>query len=288
MVSFHNLKTGLNLFTDIRSLYTPRQPSTQPFADSISYKECLPALVLQSYIYCYWELKTTRKLTNDFVYQVVADGCTDVFFERHTPHDAFVMGFCKEHTPFSLGNSFHYIGIRFLPAAFTQLFWISALELANRTEVLSETVPDLAAYISRHFAEHAAPTTLQTTLDSFFCNYLKNNTPAIDSRLSQAMYQIVQQAGLVRVETDLSTGIGQRQLRRLFDFYLGETPKKFSQIVRFQHFLNANPTQQRLKESKLFFDYGYYDQAHFIKEFKKLYGLTPSQAFVDMSDFYKD
>jgi transcriptional regulator GlxA family with amidase domain len=100
-----------------------------------------------------------------------------------------------------------------------------------------------------------------------------------DSRLYNAIEKILQEFGVVNIEQDLDTGISQRQLRRLFEFYIGDTAKTFAKVVRFQNILRAKPSSQSLRQNKLFFDVGYYDQAHFIKEFKNFYGVTPSKAF---------
>jgi len=80
-------------------------------------------------------------------------------------------------------------------------------------------------------------------------------------------------------ETDLETGVSARQLRRLFEYYMGDTPKTFSQVVRFQNILRAKPSSQSLRKNKLFFDVGFCDQARFIKNFKNFYGVTSSKAF---------
>jgi AraC-like DNA-binding protein len=82
----------------------------------------------------------------------------------------------------------------------------------------------------------------------------------------------------VNIQADLDIGLSPRQLRRYFEYYIGDTAKTFSQVVRFQHILNATPSTQSLKQNKIFFDLGYYDQAHFIKEFKKFYGVPPAKA----------
>ena len=95
----------------------------------------------------------------------------------------------------------------------------------------------------------------------------------------QAINLILKNFGVVDVEKDLNTGISSRQLRRLFTFYIGDTAKTFSKVVRFQNILRAKPSLQSLKQNKLFFDTGYYDQAHFIKDFKNFYGVTPNRAF---------
>jgi AraC-like DNA-binding protein len=101
----------------------------------------------------------------------------------------------------------------------------------------------------------------------------------MDSRFQNALSIILENFGVVNLKTDLDIGLSQRQLRRYFEFYVGDTAKTFSQVVRFQNILNAKPSTQSLRQNKVFFDLGYYDQAHFIKEFKNFYGVTPSKAF---------
>src|SRR5699024_7494267 len=100
-----------------------------------------------------------------------------------------------------------------------------------------------------------------------------------DNRLYGALEIILQNFGSIAIEKDLNTGISPRQLRRLFEFYIGDTAKTFSKVVRFQNILQTKLTHQSLRKNKLFFDSGYYDQSHFIKEFKNFYGVTPSKAF---------
>ncbi|MEO0473375.1 MAG: helix-turn-helix domain-containing protein, partial [Bacteroidota bacterium] len=79
----------------------------------------------------------------------------------------------------------------------------------------------------------------------------------------------------------IDTGLSPRQLRRWFHHYYGESPKVFSKVVRFQELLRAKPSAQSLKAHKIYFDHGYYDQAHFIKEFRHFYGKTPNQALAE-------
>jgi hypothetical protein len=126
----------LNISSNIRQLYNPIQPTVKQSAKNVTYFEFLPDLKLQPYIYCYWELKTKQTLTEPFNYKVVADGCIDIFFELNNPQENFVMGFCKKYTEFPLDNSFHYIGVRFLPTMFPQIFNVDASEISNRFENL--------------------------------------------------------------------------------------------------------------------------------------------------------
>lgn len=264
---------------DIRKFYTPIQPTVRRSSEHVLYTEFLPHLQLQDSIYCYWELKTTTVLSEQFNYRVVADGCIDIFFELNNPEESYVMGFCKKFTEFPLENSFHYIGIRFLPTMFPQLFQVNAKELSNRYEKLEPIVPLVSAYIRDHLNREQTMEEIRAALDHCFLKTHANGNFDRDKRLYDALYLILKKNGVLDVQNDLQTGISSRQLRRLFEFYVGDTAKTFSQVVRFQNILKAKPSTESLRQNKLFFDSGYYDQSHFIKEFRNFYGVTPSKAF---------
>lgn len=260
-------------------MYTPVQPTVKQSADHVTYFEFLPDPRLQQFIYCYWELKTTAPLSDAFMYRVVADGCIDIYFDLNDPSDNYVMGFCRKYTEFPLENAFHYVGVRFLPTMFPQLFKVDASQLSNRYEKLEAVVPATAAFISSRFHQGMSSLEIAALFDQWFIQVIADASFDDDNRLYEAISIILQQSGVLNVETDLNTGISPRQLRRLFEFYIGDTPKSFSKVVRFQNILRAKPSTQSLRKNKLFFDVGYYDQAHFIKEFRNFYGVTPSKAF---------
>jgi AraC-like DNA-binding protein len=247
--------------------------------ESVVYREILPDSRLHNTIYCYWELKTTERLSEPFTYRVVADGCIDIFFQLDNPNENFVMGFCKKYTEFPLENDFHYIGIRFFPTVFPALFSIDAKELSNRFERLEVVVKGTSDFIKNSFFQNNTLEEVKTILDAYFLSLPAQSGLPIDPRFQNALNIILKKSGVVNIETELDTGLSQRQLRRYFEFYIGDTAKTFSQVVRFQNILIAKPSTQSLRENNVFFDLGYYDQAHFIKEFKNFYGVTPSKAF---------
>ncbi|WP_353718635.1 helix-turn-helix domain-containing protein [Dyadobacter sp. 676] len=264
---------------DIRGLYIPIQPTVRQSAERVTYQEFLPDPALQGIIYCYWQLRTTLRLDEPFTYRVVADGCIDIFFELDNPAENFVMGFCKKYTEFPLENSFNYVGVRFLPTMFPQLFKINAAGLSNRFECLDAVVPETARFISSDFGAGLSTEQIAARLDNYFLRLAAGVGFNHDPRFYHALSIILQNYGVLNVEKDLDTGLSPRQLRRLFEYYIGDSAKTFSQVVRFQNILRAKPSGQSLRENKLFYENGYYDQAHFIKEFRNLYGVTPGKAF---------
>lgn len=236
------------------------------------YYEFLPDMGLQNFIYCYWQLKTSQPLSEQFNYQVVADGCINIFFELNNPQDNFVMGFCKKYTEFPLDNTFNYIGVRFLPTMFPQLFKVNASELSNRFEQLISVVPETSGFIKDSFSPQQSTEEIKSLFDRYFLELIAKTEFNNDNRLYRAIEIILKNSDVIDIESDLNTGISSRQLRRIFEFYIGDTAKTFSKVVRFQNILRAKPSNLSLRQNKLFFDAGYYDQAHFIKEFKNFYG----------------
>ena len=265
---------------DISKRYSPVQPTIETSAEPIKYQELFPDIHLRKYIYCYWQLETSAVLSKEFNYSVVADGCIDIFFELHNPTENFLMGLCKEFTEFPLGTTFHYIGIRFLPAAFAYLFRINVSELSDRVEALNDVIPDTALFIEENISSKNTPEEIATIFNHYFLALVSKNPLEIDSRLLTALDLIFKKSGVIDIEKDLDIGLSPRQLRRLFEFYIGDSAKTFSQIIRFQSILSFKSSSAKLiSKDKIYFDAGYFDQAHFIKDFKKFYGVTPGKIF---------
>lgn len=262
----------------LRNLYQPIQPAVkQSEEDEVFYREYLPDLRLQQLIYCYWELKTERPLQADFCYRVVADGCMDLLLEMHDPSTSYITGLATSYIEFPIGPYFHYVGVRFLPGGFPRFFGVDASTLTNRFEDLRSVVPEVADFLTGRFIEVQEISSLKETLDQYFLERLMASSLLEDDRVLEAMKLILEQKGQIPL-TEINTGLSPRQLRRRFHFYLGDSAKTFSKVIRFQQFLQAKPSRQALKQERLFYDVGYYDQAHFIKEFKHFYGLTPTKA----------
>lgn len=268
----------MQALTTIKDRFMPSQPAVKPGVDGVRYHEFAADQKLSDYIYCYWQLATVTPILEPFFYRVVADGCMDIFFEAEAPYNNYVMGFSTTYTEFPLGQTFNYIGIRFLPTALPLLFNIDAGELTNKVEALPLLLPGVARELGHVASAPAFLQTVKLSLDGLFLRLLARIDPQPDNRLYEAIDIILRSQGTLIVEKELQTGISPRQLRRLFEYYVGDTPKVFSKVVRFQQILHAKPSRQALRKNKLFFDYGYHDQAHFIKEFKTMYGLTPTIA----------
>jgi AraC-like DNA-binding protein len=266
-------------FKTIRDFYKPIQPTVETENKEILYQEVRPEKEIENFVYCFWQLKTRKKLNQSFVYRVVSDSCIDIFFDHKSPTENFVMGFYRKYTEFPIGETFDYIGIRFLPSAFPILFGINAKQLSNKSQELKQILPDFSKWIQMNATPNQSFGSIIELLNGKLKNLIKVKKFDLDLRFYNSLMLIFQKKGFLDTEKDLKTGLSPRQLRRIFNFYIGTTPKAFSNVVRFQHILNAKASNQSLKENKFYLDVGFFDQAHFIKHFRTFYGVTPSKAF---------
>jgi methylphosphotriester-DNA--protein-cysteine methyltransferase len=98
----------------------------------------------------------------------------------------------------------------------------------------------------------------------------------VDEVVENASRMIVENMGLAAIERVTGAlGVNERTLERRFQQKFGLSPKRFSRIIRFQNFLNAARTEHGRSMLDTALSFGYYDQAHLIREFREFSGKTP-------------
>jgi AraC-like DNA-binding protein len=75
------------------------------------------------------------------------------------------------------------------------------------------------------------------------------------------------------------SGYSQKHLIHLFKHHVGLTPKTYLKIERFQHTIAMLEHTTSPDWAALALEAGFYDQAHFIHDFKQFSGLTPTEYF---------
>jgi AraC-like DNA-binding protein len=81
------------------------------------------------------------------------------------------------------------------------------------------------------------------------------------------------------------TGFSHRRFIELFKQHVGMTPKLFCRVRRFQQVLRRITSGEPVNWSDLALDGGYFDQAHFIHDFRAFSGINPSKYLASYKDF---
>lgn len=71
------------------------------------------------------------------------------------------------------------------------------------------------------------------------------------------------------------TGVSSKHLISLFKKYVGLSPKLFSRVQKFQQVIRLIADHRKVDWAQLAYECGYFDQAHFIREFRDFSGINP-------------
>jgi len=106
----------------------------------------------------------------------------------------------------------------------------------------------------------------------------KLNPGVEDLMVMSAISMIYKAKGNIRMN-DLAKALhtSQSPLEKRFRQKVGTSPKKFSSLIRFKHSIAQHRPDKPLTD--LSYEAGYYDQAHFIKEFRNFTGDSPEIFF---------
>jgi AraC-like DNA-binding protein len=113
-------------------------------------------------------------------------------------------------------------------------------------------------------------------VEQFLISRMQGREP--DQLVLSAIEIIYKNKGNIRIGDMLPVlHISQSPLEKRFRTVVGTSPKQFASFVRFKHILQSYVPGISL--TSLGYEAGFYDQAHFIKEFKNLTGETPEHFF---------
>ncbi|MBB5323249.1 AraC-like DNA-binding protein [Anoxybacillus tepidamans] len=258
--------------------YFPFQPEIQ--ASTNSYIELKPiGQLIGKDIALFYQFKTN----NDSAYSIslVPDGCFDILFCcSSSKPSAFLWTspFQRRKQPKFLSNC-EYFGVRFFPEQGMIKLKYPMKELLEQQIPLFDVMTGDLSIIE----EIAAGKNFDERIRIFkkFLDRTKYEVDYDQKIIDYAIEKIYLSNGVLNIN-HLSEEIGysDRYIRKIFEKHIGFSPKQFCQIVKFQNSLDMilkadNPLL--LNSKSLPSDNGYYDQSHFIREFKKFVLLTPKQ-----------
>ena len=80
-------------------------------------------------------------------------------------------------------------------------------------------------------------------------------------------------------------GLSAKRFIERFKIEVGLTPKRYCRVRRFQRALALANRGRRVDWTGVALDCGYFDQAHFIHDFRSFAGLTPTEYLAARTSF---
>jgi AraC-like DNA-binding protein len=233
-----------------------------------------PRSPLSHWVYEFWQLNVPE---GQYCYRSLPDNCVDIIVNLTVPEDGFVV------TPFSSAKAFQmtgpvsYFGIRFHPLGHHGVISepLGEWNSGDNVVIMNQLMRGQLLSVIQDGAGGSGSFQAR-------CDYFSKILPGllrrceIDARLMRYIYYCHHNiASSIKLsDKQCSTfGLSARHLRRLTAQYLGLSPREFSKVLRFQQTLRLMNGEHRPSRWARF----YYDQPHFIREFKKMSGVTPRE-----------
>lgn len=168
------------------------------------------------------------------------------------------------------------LGIEFNPQGVYRFFHFSLNEIKNQIYSLEDLLGNAGKQLAEQIANASQFHNKLFFVQQFLINQL--SLPNEDLIFEYCVDKIQSSKGKITVkELEKKTGYSSRWLNSKFNEKLGVSPKNLASVIRFkqyyQAFVNRN---ERLFFKNDFYEL-YYDQSHFIKDFKRFTGLSPTK-----------
>lgn len=195
----------------------------------------------------------------------------------------------KENAPF---NRFHFrgimdscstikqigildiVGISFFPAGAYPFLKVPLSEFSNKTILLDDLFIDFGSQINS-LQETVPDSDRIDELEKILLRLIDLSLIPEDE-LNLVISKIYFQNDKMKVDEYCNQiGISQKSIERYFKKYVGINPKPFIKLTRFQKALKQILDGNYDNLTSLSYDLDYFDQTHFIKDFKSYMGTTP-------------
>ncbi|MFC4123405.1 AraC family transcriptional regulator [Nocardia rhizosphaerae] len=225
----------------------------------------------------YWVVRWDLRGKPAYRAEVLSFPCVNVTFERSgTRTGGFVTGVCTTKYVRELDGVGETFGIRFRPGGFGAFTGMDVGALRDDSAPLAEVLP-AAAHLGDLVLAESSDAARVRLVEEFFAGRGRGGDPhyALVARIVAAM---ADDAGLTRVDQVTERfAVPIRTLQRLFRRYVGAGPKWVLCRFRLQDAADLLARGAAPDLADLAAELGYFDQAHFCREFTAGIGMSPSE-----------
>lgn len=256
----------------------------------MNYQTFPPHPDLEALVKCYWTLEVPEE-TEAPRQRIIPDGCVEMAFilgdniKRYTSETDFILQpramvlgqitdpFFIEPTGFV--NTF---AIRFYPYGFVNFVTTPLSDLSNKeTPIAALFGEEVSEKLEQKIVQAKDTEERIAIVENFLLGTL-NHTTTIDKIVKTTIDALVATSGNSAINSLLKNDLSKRrQLERKFSKQIGISPKQLGKVIRLQAALKMLLNQKTEKLTHIAYESEYYDQAHFIRDFKEFTGTTPTE-----------
>jgi AraC-like DNA-binding protein len=259
----------------------------------MNYKTYTPGTDLNPFVKCHWYLEAPVEIRPE-KQRIVPDGCIEMIFHCGDLYKQYFEDGSHIIQPrcFVFGQITHFLEIeptghteifatRFHPEGFAPFVTIPVIDLENKATSLNDVFGKDGIQLENEILNASTNEDRVKIIESFLMKILI--TPRFIDRVTKSCVAIILQLNGQLTVDELSdqTNIHRRKLERKFSSIIGLSPKQLSKIIRIQSTLKMLANNQVTSLTSAAYEGNYFDQAHFIKDFKEFTGMSPKQFYAN-------
>jgi AraC-like DNA-binding protein len=235
----------------------------------------LPGPELAPFLDHFWIVEWDLAGQPPYVQRTLPYPCVHLVFDSNVKSG--IWGVPTGAFDYELKGAGKVCGLRFRPGAFRAILGRPLHTIADQVLALSSVFgwDDEAA--PRAVLETPDDVAMMAAASRLLAPLLPAPDPQVE-RIAAILKTVEATAGLTQVEELAATsGMGVRSLQQLFSDYVGVSPKWVIRRFRLHEAADRLASGEEPDLAALAQSLGYFDQAHFTSDFRKLVGDTPAQ-----------
>jgi AraC-like DNA-binding protein len=254
------------------------------------YRTFQPHPDLESLVNCYWTLEVPAE-DDSQRQRIIPDGCIEMAFilgddiKRYISEDEFIlqpraMVLGQTIEPFYIEpvgyvNTF---AVRFYPYGFANFIAEPIKNLVNKETSIDLLFGEISAKELERKIIKATNTKQRIEFIEEFLFDKLNDKSTIDNIVKTTIDALLSTKGSTPINIILKQDLSKRrQLERKFLKQIGISPKQLGKVIRLQTALKMLLNEEAENLTSIAYESAYYDQAHFIKDFKEFTGISPRE-----------
>lgn len=252
----------------------------------MEYREYPPHHLLSNYIECYWSAMADQP---PFRAQesLIPDGTIELMFnfgdnysqivdgEKAEVKGSHIIGIRKQSLLISQTHKQNIFSVRFKPGGSYPFFRLPAHLFSNQFVTINNLLNKEYTLLEEQLAECSNEERVPL-MNNFLLKKLDNLPPHWDF-VTRASRELLHQPSMKITELAYQFNTNYKTLERRFSMVLGITPSELLKIKRFNDAVLAMYSCRHHSLTAIAYECGYYDQSHFIREFKQLSHFTPRE-----------
>ncbi len=237
-------------------------------------KRYLPAKDLSFFVEHYWAVSWDLRGQEPYVQEVLPYPCIHLVFEEERSQ---VYGVETGRFTRLLEDKGQVFGIKFKPGGFYPFAKMPITRFTNTAVELEEVFGSDVWKVEEEILQHGDEVRMKEVAERFLQKRLPERDENVEE-VNRVVDYIVGHREVTRVEDMVEAlGLNKRRVQRLFSQYVGVSPKWVIDRYRLHEAAERVAGGRGVDWTRLALDLGYFDQAHFIKDFKAIVGQTPGE-----------